>query len=120
MRAVGRNLAGLYRSSKRNHLTRGVASRGEEEQRSTSFIARRGKPEMPVDDHRLFELERVDDVEIWQRLAPQPLAVLAERPYRKDVSVVGVGDHAIVVEDARDELLRPIPRRLLNERERDD
>jgi len=37
------------------------------------------------------------------------LAVLCQSPDRKDVAVVGVGDHAVAVEDPADVLLGPVP-----------
>mmetsp|Transcript_10049 Transcript_10049/g.29948 ORF Transcript_10049/g.29948 Transcript_10049/m.29948 type:complete len:355 (-) Transcript_10049:1576-2640(-) len=60
------------------------------------------------------ELESGDRVEVWEGLAAEAAAVLAEGPEGENVAVVCVRDHAVVVEDAGDELLRPVARRLLH------
>ena len=46
------------------------------------------------------ELESGDRVEVWEGLAAEAAAVLAEGPEGEDVAVVCVRDHAVVVEDA--------------------
>merc|ERR1712094_157585 len=43
------------------------------------------------------ELESGDRVEVWEGLAAEAAAVLAEGPGGEDVSVVCVRDHAVVV-----------------------
>ena len=53
-----------------------------------------------------------------RELCSTVLSVLAERPNREDISVVGIRDHTVSVEDAGDVLLRPVPILLLHRYEK--
>jgi len=54
-------------------------------------------------------------VQLLRALLQQDQAPIhPKRPCREDISVVGVGDHAVVVENAADGLLRPVSTGLLH------